>query len=115
MKSRAQRLVGLATGFGALHVAHTGLNLAFTLVQLLVLARGLDQSRYAEIVFLTAVGFYVQPIDQASGQIASDTGRGVVMEAFKPGTEPIAGQQVLDGGYTPGAEDNTITGVPGVY
>src|SRR5690606_25672543 len=34
----------------------------------LVLARGLDQSRYAEIVFLTAVGFYVQPIDQAIGR-----------------------------------------------
>ena len=68
VKSRAQRLAGLATGFGALHVAHTGLNLAFTLVQLLVLARGLDQSRYAEIVFLTAVGFYVQPIDQAIGR-----------------------------------------------
>jgi hypothetical protein len=68
LRSRTQRIVGLATGFGALHVAHTALNLAFTLVQLLVLARGLDQSRYAEIVFLTAVGFYVQPIDQAIGR-----------------------------------------------
>jgi hypothetical protein len=68
VRSRTQRIVGLATGFGALHVAHTALNLAFTLVQLLVLARGLDQSRYAEIVFLTAVGFYVQPIDQAIGR-----------------------------------------------
>jgi O-antigen/teichoic acid export membrane protein len=68
VRSRRSRILGLATGFGALHVAHTGLNLAFTLVQLLVLARGLDQSRYAEIVFLTAVGFYVQPIDQAIGR-----------------------------------------------
>jgi O-antigen/teichoic acid export membrane protein len=68
VRSRTQRIVGLATGFGALHVAHTALNLAFTLVQLLVLARGLDQFRYAEIVFLTAVGFYVQPIDQAIGR-----------------------------------------------
>ena len=68
MRSRRERIVGLATGFGALHVVHTALNLAFTLVQLLVLARGLDQSRYAEIVFLTAVGFYVQPIDQAIGR-----------------------------------------------
>ena len=65
---RTSRILGLATGFGALHIVHTGLNLAFTLVQLLVLARGLDQSRYAEIVFLTAVGFYVQPIDQAIGR-----------------------------------------------
>ena len=68
VRSRRERIVGLATGFGALHVVHTALNLAFTLVQLLVLARGLDQSRYAEIVFLTAVGFYVQPIDQAIGR-----------------------------------------------
>ena len=68
MRSRREWIVGLATGFGALHVVHTALNLAFTLVQLLVLARGLDQSRYAEIVFLTAVGFYVQPIDQAIGR-----------------------------------------------
>lgn len=86
MRSRTSRVLGLATGFGALHVAHTGLNLAFTLVQLLVLARGLDQARYAEVVFLTAVGFYVQPIDQAIGRanymalrprslgIAGDTG-----------------------------------------
>lgn len=87
MRSRRSRILGLATGFGALHVAHTGLNLAFTLVQLLVLARGLDQARYAEVVFLTAVGFYVQPIDQAIGRanymalrprslgVAGDTGR----------------------------------------
>jgi O-antigen/teichoic acid export membrane protein len=68
VRSRSSRILGLATGFGALHVAHTGLNLAFTLVQLLVLARGLDQARYAEVVFLTAVGFYVQPIDQAIGR-----------------------------------------------
>jgi len=68
VRSRRSRILELATGFGALHVAHTGLNLAFTLVQLLVLARGLDQARYAEVVFLTAVGFYVQPIDQAIGR-----------------------------------------------
>jgi O-antigen/teichoic acid export membrane protein len=68
LRSRTQRIVGLATGFGALHIVHTALNLGFTLVQLLVLARGLDQARYAEIVFLTAVGFYVQPIDQAIGR-----------------------------------------------
>jgi len=68
LTSRTKRIVGLATGFGALHIVHTALNLGFTLLQLLVLARGLDASRYAEIVFLTAVGFYVQPIDQAIGR-----------------------------------------------
>lgn len=60
-------------------------------------------------------GVVFMPINQSNGLIAGGTGKGVVMEAFKPGTEPVAGQQVLDGGYTPGAEDNTITGVPGVY
>lgn len=68
LQSRTRRLVGLATGFGSLHIAHTALNLGYTLVQMLVLARGLDQQRYAEVVFLTAVGFYVQPIDQAIGR-----------------------------------------------
>ena len=65
--------------------------------------------------FRVPPGVVFMPIDQHTGLIASGTGKGIVMEAFKPGTEPIAGQQVLDGGYTPGAEDNTITGVPGVY
>ncbi|MCX7304404.1 MAG: hypothetical protein NTV73_08690 [Hyphomicrobiales bacterium] len=65
---RTRRIVGWATGFGALHIVHTVLNLGYTLIQMLVLARGLDQSRYAEVVFLTAVGLYVQPIDQAIGR-----------------------------------------------
>jgi hypothetical protein len=65
---RTRRIVGWATGFGALHIVHTALNLGYTLIQMLVLARGLDQSRYAEVVFLTAVSFYVQPIDQAIGR-----------------------------------------------
>jgi penicillin-binding protein 1A len=65
--------------------------------------------------FRVPPGVVFVPIDQSSGMIASGTGKGIVLEAFKPGTEPVAGQQVLDGGYTPGAEDNTITGVPSVY
>jgi O-antigen/teichoic acid export membrane protein len=84
LRSRTQRIVGLATGFGALHIVHTALNLAFTLVQLLVLARGLDQSRYAEVVFLTAVGFYVQPIDQAIGRAN--------YMALRPGTLGVGGK-----------------------
>ena len=65
--------------------------------------------------FRVPPGVVFVPIDQSSGQIASGTGKGIVLEAFKPGTEPVAGQQVLDGGYTPGAEDNTVIGVPSVY
>ena len=65
--------------------------------------------------FRVPPGVVFVPIDQSSGLIASGSGSGIVMEAFKPGTEPVAGQQVLDGGYTPGAEDTTVIGVPGVY
>lgn len=63
-----ERGAALVTSFGALHTVNTLLNLVFTLVQLLVLARGLDSGRYAEIVFLTAIGIYVQPVDQAIGR-----------------------------------------------
>jgi penicillin-binding protein 1A len=65
--------------------------------------------------FRVPPGVVFVPIDQSSGLIAQGSGKGIVLEAFKPGTEPIAGQQVLDGGYTPGAEDNTVIGVPSVY
>ncbi len=90
VQSRTRRLVGFATGFGSLHIAHTALNLGYTLVQLLVLARGLDQQRYAEVVFLTAVSFYVQPIDQAIGRanymalrpVALGAGGGTGREVF---------------------------------
>lgn len=68
MGNRRRRIVELATGFGALHVVHTALNLGYTLVQLLVLARCLDRDRYAEVVFLTAAALYVQPVDQAIGR-----------------------------------------------
>lgn len=64
---RGAGLRGL-TGFGALHVANTALNMGFTLAQLLVLARILPLGHYAEIVFLTAIGFYFQPINQAIGR-----------------------------------------------
>jgi len=87
---RTRRIVGWATGFGALHIVHTALNLGYTLIQMLVLARGLDQSRYAEVVFLTAVSFYVQPIDQAIGRAN--------YMALRPGSlgvGPAAGGEIL--------------------
>lgn len=90
LQGRTRRLVGLATGFGSLHIAHTALNLGYTLVQLLVLARGLDAQRYAEVVFLTAVGFYVQPIDQAIGRAN--------YMALRPGALGVGGQAGGPGG-----------------
>lgn len=55
-------------GFGILHSLNTALNMAFTLTQLLVLARLLPLERYSQIVFLASIGFYLQPLDQALGK-----------------------------------------------
>lgn len=55
-------------GFAGQHAVSTAVNMGFTFAQLLVLARILPLDRYAEIVFLTATGFYVQPISQVIGR-----------------------------------------------
>jgi O-antigen/teichoic acid export membrane protein len=54
-----------ALTFGCLHVTNTGLNMAYSLAMMLVLARTLPLQRYSEIVLLTAIGLYVQPLNQA--------------------------------------------------
>lgn len=54
--------------FGVLHAANTASNLVYTLVQMLVFARMLEPQRYAEIIVLTAIGLYLQPISQATGR-----------------------------------------------
>jgi O-antigen/teichoic acid export membrane protein len=62
------KLVNKLTGFAALHALNTGLNLVYTLLQLLVLARTLDPERYTQIVLLLSFGIYFQPVDQAIGR-----------------------------------------------
>jgi len=62
------KLVSKLTGFAALHALNTGLNLVYTLLQLLVLARTLDPERYTQIVLLLSFGIYFQPMDQAIGR-----------------------------------------------
>ena len=54
--------------FGFLHSANTGLNILFNFTQLIVFARVLAPDRYAEVVVLTAAGFFLKPIDQAIGR-----------------------------------------------
>ena len=54
--------------FGFLHSANTGLNILFNFAQLIVFARVLAPDRYAEVVVLTAAGFFLKPIDQAIGR-----------------------------------------------
>ncbi|MGR4865404.1 hypothetical protein [Caulobacter sp. LARHSG274] len=61
----ARRLV---FSFGFLHSANTGLNILFNFTQLIVFARALAPDRYAEVVVLTAAGFFLKPIDQAIGR-----------------------------------------------
>jgi hypothetical protein len=57
-------------GFAVLHMSQMLLNIAYTFAQTLVFARTLTPSHYAEVIFLTAVGFYLQPLDQAIGRSA---------------------------------------------
>lgn len=54
--------------FAPLHLLNFAANIGYSLIQLIVFARVLDFSRYAEVVILLSVGFYLQPIDQAFGR-----------------------------------------------
>lgn len=84
--TRGRRPIKLL-GFGALHAFNTALNMGFTLLQLLVLARILSISRYSEIVFLSTIGFYLQPIDQAIGRssfVALQGGEADVLQPQRP-------------------------------
>jgi len=67
-RARFASLRRLGQSFGVLHALHTGLNLVYGLAQLLVFARVLAPGSYAQVVFLTAIGFYFQPFDQAIGR-----------------------------------------------
>ena len=67
-RARLASLRRIGLNFGVLHALHTGLNLVYGLAQLLVFARVLAPASYAQVVFLTAIGFYFQPFDQAIGR-----------------------------------------------
>lgn len=66
--SARARLGKKLTGFGVLHAANTASNLVYTLLQMLIFARMLEPQRYAEIIVLTSIGLYLQPISQATGR-----------------------------------------------
>jgi hypothetical protein len=65
-----RQLKKLLFSFGVLHTTNTALNIFYSLALLLALSRALPQHQYAEVVFLTAISFYFQPIDQALGRIS---------------------------------------------
>ncbi len=50
-------------------------------------------------------GIRLVRVDAATGLVARGPGRGVILEAFKPGTEPAAPQPVVGGAAAPAAED----------
>ncbi len=87
-------------GFGVLHAGNTMLNMGFTLLQLLVLAHILPLDRYSEVVFLTSIGFYVQPIDQALGKanfvaLRAIVGQGAATAGRREVLAALWGQAVL--------------------
>jgi O-antigen/teichoic acid export membrane protein len=70
MRPSAGQLRNLLASFGVLHTTNTALNILYSLALLLSLSRALPQDQYAQVVFLTAISFYFQPIDQILGRIS---------------------------------------------
>ena len=55
------------------------------------------------VPFRIPEGIRLVRINSESGRLARPGDKRVILEAFKPGTEPTGEQAVIDGGYTPGA------------
>lgn len=70
MRPSAGQLKSLLFSFGVLHTTNTALNILYSLALLLSVSRALPQDQYAQVVFLTAIAFYFQPIDQVLGRIS---------------------------------------------
>jgi hypothetical protein len=75
-----RRLRAMLTGFGALHALNALVNMGYTFLQLFVFARTLPTDRYATVVFLTSIGFFVLPISQAIGRANFTVLRPVVVQ-----------------------------------
>jgi len=70
MRPSAGQLKNLLVSFGVLHTTNTALNILYSLALLLSVSRALPRDQYAQVVFLTAISFYFQPIDQIIGRIS---------------------------------------------
>ncbi|WP_340117772.1 penicillin-binding protein 1A [Pelagibius sp. 7325] len=68
-----------------------------------------------------AVPFRIPPgirmvrINAETGQLARPGDSNVVLEAFKPGTEPTGREVVIDGGYNPSTGSTAASGTGGLY
>ena len=57
------------------------------------------------IPFRIPPGIRLVRVDAETGLVARGSGKGVILEAFKPGTEPVQAGPVVDSGAAPGAEN----------
>ncbi|MGD1878933.1 MAG: penicillin-binding protein 1A [Kiloniellaceae bacterium] len=68
-----------------------------------------------------AVPFRIPPgirmvrMNADTGQLARPGDKNVLLEAFKPGTEPTGREVVLDGGYNPATGSTAASGTGGLY
>jgi penicillin-binding protein 1A len=74
------------------------------------------------IPFRIPTGIRLVRVNGDTGRLAKPGDRKVVLEAFKPGSEPSGAQVVIDGGYNPwtgsssGSEGGpALTGDSGLY
>lgn len=64
------------------------------------------------IPFRIPAGIRLVRVNQDTGRLAKPGDRKVVLEAFKPGSEPTGAQVVIDGGYNPWTGSSSTEGGP---
>ncbi len=93
--------VGVFTGFDSplpLGKGETGSSVAAPIFKSFMEAALASQPA---IPFRIPEGIQLVRVDADTGVVAGPGDRGVILEAFKPGTEPYAAGPVVDGGYQP--------------
>ena len=117
----ADLAVGVFAGFdnpGTLGPKETGSSVAAPIFRDFMAAALQDQ---AAIPFRIPSGIRLVRVNQDSGRLAKPGDKKVVLEAFKPGSEPTGEQVVIDGGYNPwnndsgGSTSGALTGDSGLY
>ena len=111
--------VGVFTGFDeprSLGPKETGSSVAAPIFRDFMAAALKDQP---EIPFRIPSGIRLVRVNQDTGRLAKPGDSKVVLEAFKPGSEPSGDQVVIDGGYNPWSKDSeggtALTGDSGLY
>ena len=117
----ADLAVGVFAGFddpGTLGPKETGSSVAAPIFRDFMAAALQDE---AAIPFRIPSGIRLVRVNQDSGRLAKPGDKKVVLEAFKPGSEPTGEQVVIDGGYNPwnndsgGGASGALSGDSGLY